>query len=69
MKTLDFNLEFDVADTCRNDFGCREQNLEKEKCTHVYNRHGEFHVEFAALQELDAKSKAERNTECLSIFN
>lgn len=42
--------------------------MEKEKCTHVYTRHGEFHVEFAALQELDAKSKAEQNTECLSIF-
>ena len=33
----------------------RQQNLEKDKSTHLYNKSGEFYREFSSLQELDMK--------------
>ncbi|XP_064621035.1 coiled-coil domain-containing protein 112-like [Lineus longissimus] len=41
----------------------KEQNLDKEKATHVYSKRSDFRKEFLALEEMDQKKVTERKTE------
>lgn len=45
----------------------KEQNLEKDKSTHIYERRGDLQEEFSGLKELDARLKTERNAESMKL--
>lgn len=46
-----------------NQLKIKVQNYEKEKSTHIYNKHGEFHKDFTVLQDMDIKFSQDRRTE------
>ena len=41
----------------------RIQNMEREKGTHLYNKHSEFHKDFSSFQEMELKMKTEIKNE------
>ena len=41
---------------------CRAEKCEREKGTHVYNKHSEFSHEFLPLQDMDRKMDKDRRT-------
>lgn len=37
--------------------------MEREKTTHLYHKHSEFHKEFSVFQETEEQMKTERKSE------
>ena len=46
----------------------RIQNIEREKTTHIYNKHGEFHDFFTQFQEIETKGMKDRQTESKYMY-
>ena len=47
----------------------RVQSLQKEKSTHLYSKHSDFHAEFSQLQEAENKTDRERKSESMCCLN
>ena len=47
----------------------RVQSLQKEKTTHLYSKHSDFHAEFSQLQEAENKMERERKSESMYYPN
>ena len=50
-------------------YSFRVQSLQKEKNTHLYSKHSDFHTEFSQLQEAENKMERERKSESMYYPN
>lgn len=58
-----FDLCLKRTDIFQKNFFFRIQNIEREKVTHIYSKHGEFRDLFSQLQEIETKRARDRDTE------